>query len=63
MTTIVAKKNLVHQDGTQSFTKGKSYVVKAYVYNEASLIDKMTTNDQGHAHIIGSFWRDFKIVK
>lgn len=64
MTTIIkAKKDLFN--GGKYFTKGETYEVKGYdrVNNEAGLMDKTTINDMGEPHIIGTFWRDFKIVK
>ena len=61
-TVIRANKNLFN-DG-QCFTKGMEYeVVSAECSNTASLIDATVINDQNERHIIGSWWRDFKIVK
>lgn len=60
-TEIKAKKNLYNQG--KCFTKGRSYFVNGSVINEAGLMDKITTNDMGEAHKIGSFWRDFEIVE
>lgn len=57
---IQAKKDLYN--GGKCFTKGKQYEVKQ-VHTEASLMDCQTTNDQGQPHLIGSWWREFKIVK
>lgn len=61
MTTIKAKKNLYNNG--KCFTKGKEYTVSGNITNTASLMERVTTNDQGEPHIIGSWWRDFKIVK
>lgn len=60
MTSIKAKKDL-HNIG-RCFTKGKVYQVQADVKTEAGLMEKTATNDQGQPHIIGSWWRNFKIV-
>ncbi len=59
-TTIRAKNNLYN--GGKCFTKGKTYTVNAAVRTPAGLMERMTTNDQGQPHIIGSFWRNFIIV-
>jgi len=61
MTTIKAKKDLYNNG--KCFTKGKTYQVQREVSTEAGLMDLQTINDQGQPHIIGTFWRDFKIVK
>ena len=61
-TIIKAKKDLYN--GGKCFTKGKTYslVSDRIVKTEAGLMEAMTTNDKGEAHIIGSFWRHFTIV-
>lgn len=61
MTTIIAKKNLYNAG--LCFTKGKKYQVNKDVSMEPSLMDCITTNDQGQPHQIGSWWREFKIEK
>lgn len=60
-TTIKAKKDLFN--GGKCFTKGSEYTVNKEVSIEAGLMECMTTNDMGEPHLIGSFWRNFKIVK
>lgn len=60
-TTIKAKKDLFNMG--KCFTKGKEYTVNKKVELEASLMECRTTNDKGEKHVIGSFWRDFEIVK
>ena len=60
MTTIKATKNLFNAG--QCFTKGKIYTTAKDCKTEAGLMEAQTTNDQGQPHIIGSFWRHFKIV-
>lgn len=62
-TTIKAKKDLFHGDGSKSFTKGQTYIVNRDISNPAALMECQTRNDQDEPHIIGSFWRDFTIVK
>lgn len=57
---IKATKDL-HNKG-KCFTKGKIYKV-VETSTEAGLMEKMTTNDLGEKHLIGSWWRYFKIVK
>lgn len=63
MTTIKATKDL-YNGGRKAFTKGKEYnlIGGGIVKTEAGLMERMTTNDDKEAHIIGSFWRNFKIV-
>lgn len=60
MTTIEAKKDLFNKG--KCFTKGKQYTVST-VNTEASLMERQTVNDLGEQHLIGSWWREFKIVK
>lgn len=46
------------------FTKGKEYEVNTNrLHNEASLINTKVINDLGEKHIIGMWWRKFKIIK
>ncbi len=62
MTTIQAKKDLFNNG--KCLTKGKRYTVNGYINSEAGLMDAMVvSNDLGEPHIIGQWWRDFKIVK
>lgn len=61
-TTIKAKKDLYN--GGKCFTKGKTYTIeRREIKTEAGLMEAQTTNDQGEPHIIGSWWREFKIIK
>ncbi len=60
-TIIEAKKNLYNAG--KCFTKGKQYEVNGKINNTPALMEAHTINDQGEPHYIGSFWRDFKIVK
>jgi len=62
MKTIIKAKKDLYNDG-KCFSKGKEYEVDGMVKTEAGLMDKMTINDLGEDHIIGSYWREFKIVK
>lgn len=61
-TKIKANKDLYNMG--KCFTKGREYqlIGGRTVKTESGLMEAMTTNDQGEAHIIGSFWRNFKIV-
>lgn len=59
-TQIKAKKDLYNNG--KCFTKGEVYEVKGNAHCQASLMDMIAINDQGEPHIIGTFWRDFKIV-
>lgn len=43
MTTIIAKKDLIHDDKSKSFTKGKEYQTGSYSITSQT----MTCNDQG----------------
>lgn len=44
------------------FTKGNIYSTNKILYNSASLIDAKVINDQNEPHIIGMWWRNFKII-
>lgn len=59
-TTIEAKKDL-HNMGL-CFKKGHRYTVDKLIKTEAGLMDVMITNEQGQPHIIGGWWRNFKII-
>jgi hypothetical protein len=61
-TTIKAKKDLYNSG--KCFTKGQTYEVKRWdkVRTEAGLMECQTTNDQGEPHLIGAWWREFKII-
>lgn len=61
--TIKAKKDLFNNG--QCFTKDKTYTVVTgrRIETEASLMDCATVNDLGEKHNIGSWWREFKLVK
>lgn len=60
-TKIKCKKDLFNNG--KCFTKGKTYHTNRTLYNEASLMDVKIKNDLNEMHIIGSWWRNFKIVK
>lgn len=60
-TYIKAKKDLYNRG--KCFTKGEIYTVNGHVKTEAGLMDAQTVNDMNEPHIIGTYWRDFKIVK
>jgi len=60
-TTIKAKQNMYNNG--RCFTKGKTYEVNGYIETEASLMERQTINDLGEEHRIGSWWKNFKIVK
>jgi len=59
-TIIKAKKDLFN--GGKCFTKGEKYTIEGEIKTEAGLMEKMTTNNQGEAHLIGSWWRNFEIL-
>lgn len=59
-TTIKAKKDLYNSG--KCFTKGKEYETYRPVKTEAGLMEMQVINDKGEPHIIGSWWREFKIV-
>ncbi len=63
MTTIIAKKDLYN--GGKCFTKGKEYKIKFSrpITVEATLMDAHVINDLGQDHVIGGWWREFKISK
>jgi len=60
-TKIKAQKDLYN--GGKCFTKNLVYTVRGSVNNESGLMDCQTVNDLNEPHIIGSWWRNFKIVK
>ena len=59
MQTIISTKDLFN--GGRCFTKGKEYTTNKILKNNASLIDAKVVNDKGESHIIGSWWRNFRI--
>lgn len=60
MATIVkCKKDLFHKNGTQAFTKGRTYEGQN---NPETLNGMIVINDLGLPHMIWSFDRQFKIV-
>lgn len=51
-TRVKCKKDLYHNDGTKSFTKGQEYEG-----NICNVLENLTVkNDQGEDHKIGSSW-------
>ena len=60
MGIIKCKKDLFNAG--KCFTKGKEYEVEKNLINSASLIDAQVINDLGQKHIIGMWWRSFKII-
>lgn len=63
MTTIIkAKKDLFNKG--KCFSKGKEYTIpNRQINTEAGLMEARTVNDLNEPHIIGDFWRNFKIVR
>lgn len=61
--TIKAKEDLFNNG--KCFTKDKTYTVETgrNITTEASLMECQTINDLGEKHLIGSWWRSFKLVK
>ncbi len=59
-TQIKAQKDLYNSG--KCFTKGRVYEVNHSVSVNAGLMEAQTINDMGEPHIIGSWWRNFKIV-
>lgn len=60
-TTIEATKDLYNSG--KCFTKGKKYTVNKKIQVAASLMELQTVNDFNEPHLIGSWWRHFKIVR
>lgn len=60
ITTIEAKKDL-YNNGL-CFKKGNQYEINKLIKTEAGLMDVVITNAQNQPHIIGSWWRNFKII-
>ena len=61
MTKIRAKRNLYNKG--KCFTKGRIYEVDSVVRIEPSLMECNVMNDQNQIHWIGSWWRNFEIVR
>ncbi len=61
-TLIEAKKDLYNAG--KCFTKGEIYEVEGWdkINQPAGLMEKTTINDLGEKHLIGSWWREFKII-
>ena len=59
-TIIEAKKDLYNLG--KCFVKGEHYTVNGYITNAAGLMEKYTTNELNEMHLIGSWWREFKII-
>lgn len=60
MTQIKAKKDLYNAG--KCFTKGRVYETQKDIKTEAGLMETQIKNDLGQPHIIGSWWREFKII-
>ncbi len=61
--TIIKAKCDLFNEGL-CFKKGEKYTIEnVCVKTEAGLMEMRTVNEMGQSHIIGSWWRDFKIVK
>lgn len=60
---IKAKKNLFNNG--KCFTKGKIYTVESSrtINVEASLMEVTAINDLGEKHLIGSWWKNFELIK
>lgn len=63
MTTIKATKDLIHGDGTKSFTKDKEYVTQRNITEKHQLMTADVINDTGEQHTLGTWYKHFKIVK
>jgi len=58
MIRVKAKKDLIDQEKTKCFTKGKSYIGEYH-----RLLEYVTlTNDNGDRHTIGQWNKHFKII-
>jgi hypothetical protein len=62
MKTIIKAKQDLYNVG-KCFTKGKTYVVHKRITTEASLMETKVMNDNDELHNIGSWWREFEIVR
>ena len=60
-TKLKCKKNLKHQDGTQSFTKGMIYVCDFQI--ESPSPDACVMNNQNMPHQLGNWYKHFKIIE
>lgn len=60
-TQVRAKRDLYNKG--KCFTKDKIYVYDGRIDVLPSLMEKTLINDLGERHIIGSWWREFELVK
>jgi hypothetical protein len=58
-TRVKCNKNLVHSDGTQSFTKGQ-----IYEGNICNVLENLrVTNNQNEPHVLSMWHKHFKVIK
>lgn len=57
--TIKCEKDLFNNG--KCFSKGETYQTNREVYNPSDLIDSHATNDLGENHLIGMWYKYFKI--
>ena len=58
--TIKCKKDLVNTSGNKDFTKGEEYVAEGHEITERTAV---VSDDEGCRHILGMWYKHFKIVK
>lgn len=61
METIIKAKKTLFNAG-KCFTEGQTYTVTGNIKTAPGLMDCMTINDLKEPHLIGSWWRNFKII-
>jgi hypothetical protein len=60
-TKIKANKDLYN--GGKCFTKGKTYQLRSPIKIIAEILGKQVTNDLGEPQVIGTWYRNFSLVK
>ena len=58
--TIKCNKDLVNGSEHKDFTKGKEYVAEGYEITEKTVV---VSDDEGCRHVLGMWYKHFKIVK
>ena len=58
--TIKCDKDLVNSFGHKDFTKDKEYLLEGYEITEKAAV---VSDDEGCRHILGMWYKHFKIVK
>jgi hypothetical protein len=60
--TVLAKKNLIDEEGVECFTKGKEYQSEYATYSEFNA-STILLNNQNRQHSPGLWLKHFKVIK